>query len=389
MKKKKFFIYTIGCLFLSLCMALVPVSTQAASLSELRRQQSAAQSNVDALKKKKADQQAIKNALDKEISATQALMDACTAKINSYNAKINEKQAEIDAKNAEIEQDKAAFKKRIRTIYMCSSQTDVQILLGADSFTDYLTLSQMTKSVSSHDKALVEKLVDAISQIEQEQQEIAALAEEQKAAKEELAAERKTLDAKVAEVNSVINGLQHDIEKDQAAMKQISDEIDRQSAPPSSNIRFDGSKFLWPSATYTYISAYYASNDSVHKGNHKGIDIAGSGIKGTPVRATADGVVYSSNGGCTHNYNKNYSCGCGGGYGNFVAIDHGTSSDGNHYKSLYGHMGSIAVSNGTSVKKGQIIGYVGTTGWSTGPHIHFEMIVNGVKVNPLNYSYQR
>ena len=144
--------------------------------------------------------------------------------------------------------------------------------------------------------------------------------------------------------------------------------------------------FLWPSASFYYVSAEFNSGDSVHKGNHKGIDIAGGGISGTPVRAAAAGTVYNACGYCTHNYGKNYSCGCGGGYGNFVAIDHG-KYNGNYYKTLYGHMSKITVSVGQQVSRGQIIGYVGSTGWSTGPHIHFETIYNGTKVNPRRFSY--
>ena len=78
------------------------------------------------------------------------------------------------------------------------------------------------------------------------------------------------------------------------------------------------------------------------------------------------------------------SCGCGGGYGNYVTINHGTLN-GNTYVATYGHMVSTAVSPGTTVKKGQTIGYVGTTGWSTGYHLHFGLAVNGSWVNPMNY----
>ncbi len=122
----------------------------------------------------------------------------------------------------------------------------------------------------------------------------------------------------------------------------------------------------------------------MHKGHHNGIDIAGGGIAGKPIVAIADGVVTRSNNSCTHNYKKNGSCGCGGGYGNYVTINHGTNG-GNTYVATYGHMSSTAVNTGAVVKKGQTIGYVGTTGWSTGYHLHFGISVNGAWQNPMNF----
>ena len=101
---------------------------------------------------------------------------------------------------------------------------------------------------------------------------------------------------------------------------------------------------------------------------------------GTPVVAAADGTVVATNSSCTHNWGKSYSCGCGGGYGNYVIIQH----DGT-YSTLYGHMASVSVSVGQSVSAGQTIGYVGSTGFSTGFHLHFEVRVNGTKVDPMKY----
>ena len=105
---------------------------------------------------------------------------------------------------------------------------------------------------------------------------------------------------------------------------------------------------------------------------HKGTDISGGNIKGKPIVAMADGVVSIAS------YNQ-------GGYGNYVMINHGTSSDGNSYVTLYAHMTRYIVSVGQKVTKGQTIGYVGTTGASTGYHLHFEVRVNGNTTNPMSY----
>ena len=94
----------------------------------------------------------------------------------------------------------------------------------------------------------------------------------------------------------------------------------------------------------------------------------------------SDGVVVDINTGCSHNYGKNYSCGCGGGYGNYVQVNHS-----NGLTTFYAHCQSVKVSVGQHVKRGQAIAEMGSTGSSTGAHLHFEVIINGVPKNPMNY----
>ena len=362
----------------------VPVSAQT-----LQEKYNAAEKALKEAKNKKATQENLKKALDDKIKATQDLIDDCNSRISELNKKISAKQAEIDKQKARMEADNEQFRKRIRSIYMTGgNQSNIQILLGAEDFSEYLVLAEMTSTLAEKDNELIEKINAAISVIEKEQGEIQAILDTQKEEKSKLDSYNNSLKKDVAEVNSVIKGLNNDIAAAQKTMDDTAQKINQGSS--NSNISFSGGNFLWPVAGHYYISAGWQSNDSVHNGNHKGIDIAGGGIAGKPVRAAADGKVYYVSNGCTHNYGKNYSCGCGGGYGNYVAIDHGPSAkDGKTYKTLYAHMKKAAVSNGAYVKRGQIIGYVGTTGWSTGNHLHFEVIVNGVKKNPANYSYDR
>ncbi len=137
-----------------------------------------------------------------------------------------------------------------------------------------------------------------------------------------------------------------------------------------------GGGFSWPCPGFYSISSGFASRWGTF---HGAIDIAG-GNAGAAVVASKGGTVVRVVTGCTHNYPKNSSCGCGGGYGNYVIIQH----DGT-YSTLYGHMASVAVSAGQTVSQGQTIGYVGSTGFSTGFHLHFEVRVNGTKVDPMQY----
>ncbi|MDE7098137.1 MAG: peptidoglycan DD-metalloendopeptidase family protein, partial [Ruminococcus sp.] len=145
--------------------------------------------------------------------------------------------------------------------------------------------------------------------------------------------------------------------------------------PPIPNANESG--FIWPAPKFSYISSYFGYRWGT---THKGIDIGDAGIMGGSAVASQSGIVITVNNSCTHNYAKSSSCGCGGGYGNYVVISH----DGT-YSTLYGHLTSAAVSVGDYVNQNDVIGYIGCTGFSTGAHLHFEVWENGVKQNPLNY----
>ena len=187
-----------------------------------------------------------------------------------------------------------------------------------------------------------------------------------------------------------VDGVQTDaVQTDAKTIKEAVDEVvvkgkaeDTSSSSGSSSVIVpSGSGFAWPTPGFTYLSSEWYEDREVY--NHGGIDIAGAGIMGTPVVAAADGTVIASNSSCTHNWGKSYSCGCGGGYGNYVMISHAEGK-----MTVYGHLTSLTVSSGQSVSRGQVIGYVGSTGNSTGPHLHYECRLNGVRYNPMSeYPY--
>lgn len=145
------------------------------------------------------------------------------------------------------------------------------------------------------------------------------------------------------------------------------------------NVEFitDGAQFAWPVPGHTNITSGFGSRWGT---THKGIDISDGSIAGVPVVASRTGTVTRADNACTHNYPKDTSCGCGGGYGNRVEISHGDGTS-----TLYGHMVTITVSVGQTVQQGQVIGYVGCTGHSTGFHLHFEIKQNGTQVDPMPY----
>ena len=400
---KKRFIKLI-CAVMSLSVVLggyFCVPTLATSASELRseiakiqNEQKQLQSQISSLKSDKAKQEELKTALEKQMSLAQKEIDLCNQEIYSINSKIAANKAEIEKKNAEIEADKLAFKKRLRAIYMSSSNSSVQILMGADDFSQFLQLSQLTASVSARDKLMIEKIVAAVEALEAKQVENNKLLEEQKSVKATITAKQNDLKSQSAEIQSVISQLSSEQNAAQAEMNKNSKELAEMqkelnailsSANSNKGVKYDGGQFLWPTPSITRITSGFGARWGTM---HNGIDIS-NGSYGAKIVAIADGVVTRSVNNCSHNYPKSGDCcgvsGQGKGYGNHVVIDHGRGTDGNTYAAYYAHMSSVAVSTGQYVKKGQTIGYVGCSGYSTGPHLHFGMIVNGSWVNPMRY----
>ena len=361
-------------------------------IANLKNEASAIQAEINKLKAEKADQGAILTAIRKKISNAQAQIDRCNQEIESINALIAANNAEIEAKEAEIEADKLEFKKRLRAIYMSSSDSSLQILMGSDDFADFLQLSQLTSSIAARDKRLMDELKAEIEVLNEKNAENEKLLEKQVEIKSTINEQQKELEAQENEAAKIYNSIaseqadkQGDLNDVNAEIKKKQKELENLIASSNYQSFINPSTGLqWPVSGHYTISAHYKSNDAVHKGRHNGMDIAGGGIAGQPIRAVADGYVTLVHNGCTHNYKKSGNC-CGNGYGNYCVVNHGSlkiNGRSDNYVAYYAHASKIIVSNGQYVKQGQILGYVGTTGWSTGYHLHFGMLKNNSWINP-------
>lgn len=400
-KMKKHLIKAVSVLLtLILFIGSVGMNLNAASSSQLqseinklKQENQEIQSKINSLKNNIAKQEELKAAIEQKIANVHKQINLCNQEISQINSKIAANEKEIKEKNAEIEADELAFKKRIRAIYMSNTSSSVQVLLGADNFSQFLELSQLTASVSARDKLMIEKITAALKVLEEKQQENDKLLKEQLAVKETVTQKQKELEAESKEIQSVITSinadkgeLQNEKAENDAAIKAKQKELAaiQNAGGNSTNIVYDGGAFLWPTPGITKITSGFGSRWGSH---HNGVDIS-NGQWGGRIVAIADGKVTLVKSGCTHDYRKNplsTSCNCGGGYGNYIIIDHGKDSKGKRFEAYYAHMQSVAVSSGQMVKKGQVVGYVGCTGRSTGPHLHFGMLVNKVWQNPMNY----
>ena len=361
-------------------------------IANLKEQASEIQAEINKLKAEKADQQAILNAIRKKISNTQQQIERCNQEINSINATISENNAKIDAKEAEMEADKTAFKKRLRAIYMSNSNSNLQILLGDEDFSSFLQLSQLTEAISAHDKRLIEDLTAEIEVLNGIIAENEQLLSEQVEIKKTIDEQQKELQKQEDEAEKIYNKIANEQANQQDDLNDVNAEIKKLQKKLEDDIaKKQYASFInpntglqWPVSGHYYISAHYKSNDAVHKGRHNGMDIAGGNIAGQPIRAVADGYVDLVHNGCKHNYKKSGNC-CGNGYGNYCVINHGSlkiNGSTSNYVAYYAHAQKIIVSQGQYVKQGQILGYVGTTGWSTGYHLHFGVLKNGSWINP-------
>lgn len=360
-------------------------------IDSYEKKQEEIQGKIDSLQDDKDSAQQKADNLEEQVEVIENKVSLMNDKISALESEIAEKTNAINAKEAEIKDAKELLKQRLKAIYIAGASTDLLVLLSAEDYSDFLQKSDVMKCITTDTKKLMEDLEDDISAINSEKKEIEAKKSETDALKQELVTEQTVLDNKYKEAQaaySEIAGnekeLKAEAEKIEAEMDKLKEELDRlareraeqaQNNPDLPKVSVDGGSygFAWPYGGSYYISSGYGYRMHPVLGYYKlhtGIDISGAAAYGKPIYAIADGQVILSS----------YY----GGYGNTVMIDHGTY-DGVNLVSLYAHSSSLCVSNGATVKKGQLIAYVGSTGQSTGPHLHFEIRANGSCVNPLNY----
>ena len=388
------------------------ISELEARQAELEQQQAEYQQKLNDSNAAVSEQQQEVDALVGQVQSVTEEIQVCYQKIAIYDERIAEKQTAIDAANAEIEDNMDVLRQRIKTIYISGDVSALEIVLGAKDFSDFLDKIQLVQYVSNHDAELINGIKEQLNEIADEK---AAL----EADKADLEAEQTTLEEKKTELNTLLEenketlaGLQSaaadaqmQLDLSEEELSGLSAEIQdyyrqqrealaaQQAAAAASSsgdddddngggssisysapqqVETDGS-WTWP--TPGVITSPYGEGRSYE--THNAIDIGAS--IGTPIYAANSGTVVSCYSACPHtNYGGNW-CSCGGGYGNHVWILHD-----NGYETIYGHMIETAVSSGQRVSNGQLIGYVGSSGWSTGPHLHFELRINGVKSNPMN-----
>ena len=359
---------------------------------ELQSQQASIQTNIDDLIAQQADVIDQKAAMDEKNELARQEIELINEQIDVYTGLIEDKAEELEKAEAAEQAQYELYRKRVRAMEEEGSYTYLDILFQCRSLSDVLSAIDMIGEIMDSDKRLFEEYKAARENTEQVKAEYEATLAQLGEKQETLEAEKAELEEQIAAAVEVINQLQDDIDAAKAeyakaaaaeaaaqasinaiiAQMQAEEEAARQEAAQN-NQQYTGTgstatgTYIWPCPSSTYVTSAFGMRDHPLFGDerpHSGIDVAGSA--GSEVLAADSGTVavatYSSS------------------YGNYVTIYH---SNGDY--TLYAHMSSLAVSAGQSVTQGDVIGYVGSTGWATGPHLHFEIRVNGSTVDPLSY----
>ncbi len=294
--------------------------------------------------------------LDGEIKATENAIIVKTEELAAAEIKIGEKNELLN--------------QRLRVMYKTGSVGYLEVLFGAEDFTDLLSRIDMIQKILVHDQNLIQSLKEQRDIIEQKKVELETI-------KDDLLALFKSKIAKQNELNVALNSLvayKKDLINDEVALVEMEDALLDEANKLTEIIKnlelaatYVGGEMMWPVPGQYKITSPFGNRlhpISKQYKMHTGIDI--SGPKGTPVVAAQTGTVVYAN--------------WFGSYGKAIIVDHGGG-----ITTLYAHNDSINVSVGSVVKKGDNIALLGSTGYSTGPHLHFEVRINGEYVEPLTY----
>lgn len=381
---------------MTMTLSTVMTPLAAASVSDLRQklqEQQAALEKVNQQLKEaqsdKADAQAIKTQLEQQKSLLLSQIGTLTEQIGGLDNEIvnkqdeiNQKQQEVDQKQAEYDQRWADFKDRMRAMQRLNDGGSIALLSSATNLYQLLTFATTLEQIVSKDEEICQQLEDEHTQLEQQRAELEQAKADLEAKKADYEAQKAALNSKTSELAENISQTDESISKAEAeeqALKEAQIEANKKvdeaakeldAALNAANQAYGNASiqcsldFGRPLATYKYVSCYFGGN------GHRGTDYAAPG--GTEIYAVSGGVITAA----AYHYSWGY----------YVQVYHGKDDNGNSYSTLYAHMNSAPiVSVGQSVSKGQTLGYVGSTGNSTGNHLHLEMKVNNVLVNVMNY----
>ena len=382
----------LAALLLAVCVLCVDLSpalavTQADidklknNASDLSQQKKELQSKISALSDDIANNMKKKELLDSEISVLSSEISNVESQISTYAELITQTEAELlDAQEREAAQYEL-FCKRVRAMEERGTISYWSVLFKADSFTDLLSRLDFINEIMDSDQKVIQDLQDLQAGIEERREALEtqqAAAEAAKAElvskKSELNKQREAANALVAQLRASKSEYQEDMddlsaeaEAVQAQILKLSKELAAQQAAQGkpSNAALGG--YIWPVSSRRITSTFggRASPGGIGSTNHKGIDIGGVGYT-TEIHAAKAGTVIVSQ------YSRSY--------GNYVVVSHGSGNT-----TLYAHMSSRKVSVGQYVNQGDVLGITGSTGNSTGPHLHFEITENGTRINPWKY----
>lgn len=366
------------------------IKQKEAEINKAKEEKKALQSGLTDVKELKKELETSKNNLATYVEELDGNLESIQSKIDELKTMIADKEAEIETKTAELNEALAvqeaqyqAMKTRIKFMYEKGDTLSLELVFGSESFGDMLNKAEYIEMLSSYDRKMLDEYVEYaeyVSLCKESLEEEKSLLDDAKAAQEE---EEASLNELIAAKEQEIYKVSSDIQSKEAAIREYEADIaaqtetiqaleaavaeERKKLAAEQGRKYDGGIFKWPAPSYTRISDDYGNRIHPILGIqqfHNGIDMAAPG--GSSILAAYDGTVvaaaYSSS------------------MGNYVMIDHGDS-----LYTIYMHASALYVSKGQEVSKGDKIAAVGSTGRSTGNHLHFSVRLNGSYVNPHSY----
>ena len=318
--------------------------------------------------------------LQDRIDQYQAKLDEVNEKYQKLQNQVEEHQKKLDTVQESYNRKNEALKQRLVAFYKSGSINFLYVLMDSNNIIDFVSRYYLIKKMTEYDAKSMEEIEKQKHEIEKVTNELKESKANMKLTKAD--AEQQTvvltntktiLENQISSLTESEQSLKSQIDIYKKQQEELENLIQYAIRSSTYELRYSGGIMVWPTLTTSYITSQYGSRLHPIQGiikNHAGIDIGGS--TGNPVYAAADGVII---------YSQNNT----GGYGNLVMIDHGTNSEGVKIVTLYGHGNKLLRNVGESVKQGELIMEMGSTGNSTGPHVHFEVRENGVAVDPKKY----
>jgi len=351
--------------------AMVSAASVQDKINQASKEKQAALDKIKNAEKQKDDVIAQSDALEREIDIIQTEIYTIDDIIADADSQILEKEEEIARIQGDIDIQDEKFKETLRAMDENSTISYIDLIFSSQNLSELLINIETINEITAHDMSIIDEMTRLKTEVEDAKAEIEAKKQEQEEARSIATDKQNQLSAKMKEKENLAKALEKDIEK----YKQVYEEARRQEEALKGSLKYSTStseylgsgQFCWPAPSYTRISSPYGwRNHPIYKTQkfHSGVDLAAPG--GSNILAAENGKVISA--------------GWNGGYGNCLVVDHGGG-----ISTLYAHASRLCVSKGEYVTKGQVIAKVGTTGNSTGNHLHFEVLVNGKTTNPMSY----
>ena len=357
-------------------------------IEQAKKERQQVESSISDLKNMKASLETKKADLNTYVTELDAKLTEIQQNIDTLKQQISDKEADITKTEEELEQAQDTqqeqyenMKKRCQFIYEKGNTYVMEILLQSASFGDFLNKAYYIEQLSSYDQNLLTRfqeqtrLVAATKQALEEEKETLnnekSAVEEEESNMEALVSEKRqqiaATESEIAESASSIEEYEAQMNQQTSAIAALEASVAADKQALASQRKYSGGAFVWPAPSYSYISSEFGYRVHPIYGRtifHSGLDMAAP--SGSPILAAADGVVVAAT------YESSM--------GNYVMINHG---DGLY--TIYMHASALYVSSGQEVSAGEQIAAVGSTGNSTGPHLHFSVRLNGSYVSPWNY----